>query len=113
MNMRNIGGFALDMVKEIPGYANKKAFIGGTKVGAFAAKHGASSNMTNYAATATFNGLRYGAIGVAGVGTIGAAIGMVRDDTSVIGGTASGMGLGAIGGAGAGAVAAAIAKSAR
>ena len=42
-----------------------------------------------------------------------AAVGMARDDTTVVGGALGGAGLGAIGGAGAGVVAAAIAKSIR
>ena len=65
------------------------------------------------AADAARRGVTYGIYGAAGAATVGAAVGMARDDTTVVGGALGGAGLGAIGGAGAGVVAAAIAKSIR
>jgi hypothetical protein len=112
-NLKNVGKFTAEMIKEIPGGLDKKAGRAGIKAGIAAKKHGMSSEAVNMVSNGVYKGMKYGAYGAAGVGVVGAAVGVVDDDTSFIGGTLGGVGLGAVGGAGAGAVAAAIAKGVR
>lgn len=99
--------------KSIPGNIEMASAKAGIKAGFTAAAHGASENTVDYLAGAVHKGMKYGIYGAAGAATVGAAVGLVSQDTTVMGGSLNGAGLGAIGGAGAGAVAAAIAKSIR
>lgn len=111
-----VSGIAGDLkggLGNIPVKINTKATSAGVKAGALATKYGASEETKDLMSKAIYNGTKFGVYGAAGAGTIGAVVGVARQDTTVGGGAIGGAGLGAIGGAGAGAVAAAIAKSIR
>lgn len=100
-------------IKKIPGKIDDLAGAASISVMGSAMTSSASPEAMVKAAEAARRGVKYGIYGAAGAGTVGAAVGLVNQDTTVAGGALGGAGLGAVGGAGAGAVAAAIAKSIR
>jgi hypothetical protein len=106
-------------VKKIPGQIDHQASLVGLAGVKQANKVGASTNSGLYVGSMLSKGVKYGTYGAAGAATVGAAVGIVDRDKTMVGsaatGALSGAGLGAVAGAGVGAatVAAAIAKSVR
>ena len=111
--MGDFGKIAKGAIKSVPNKIDGVSITAGIKAGLKAEGYGVSKNTAEFLTEASYRGTKYGLYGAAGAATVGAAVGLVSQDTTVMGGALNGAGLGAVGGAGAGAVAAAIARSIR
>lgn len=109
----NLGEVASDMFGAIPTKIRGKAIKNGRKAYLYAMNREMSAEEAKQVSMAAYKATKYGIYGALGVGAVGGVYGLVDEDHTLIGGTASGAGLGALGGATVGAIAAGIAKSTR